>query len=467
MEIVNLTPHAINFQTQSGPITIPVSDRVFRLETERSEVGLIQVGAHDIPLIYETYTGAKDLPVPKVNTYFVVSRLVAEKFPERTDLLYPTDLQRESDGTIQFARSLGVCQPVTDEPQTLVVLCGGNPMPLLLAVMTICPQDVVLLHSPQTKFTAEILADVIKNRGLGIKVSLLPIEDSTDAGSVLQALASIDRPWRLDYTGGTKAMAAQARLAFEKSRSPQPQWATYVDYAQGEIRHDDGQKTALRESGLTLSEIAHLHSVTLSQGPTFELAVDDGLEISRHLLSIAATELPIEEKMVVYKSGRAAVAPRMRNSKTGAPLKSGEWLEWLTLYLSENALSDIDGTEILGNQYMRFATGNTNAEIDVVVRVGSQVSLLTCGTTLREDGMLTDLKLKAMEAMQRGRQIGGDKTQIGLFCLASDKQVEKLEQQLFGQTTGPRHRVFGASTLLSYLSDPQTLGDLAAWLAGD
>ena len=147
--------------------------------------------------------------------------------------------------------------------------------------------------------------------------------------------------------------------------------------------------------------------------------------------------------------------------------KSGEWLEWLTLYLSENSLTDVDGTEILGNQYMRFATGNTNAEIDVVVRVGSQVSLLTCGTTLREDGMLTDLKLKAIEAMQRGRQIGGDKTQIGLFCLASDKQVEKLEQQLFGQTTGPRHRVFGASTLLSYLSDPQTLGDLAAWLAGD
>ena len=174
-----------------------------------------------------------------------------------------------------------------------------------------------------------------------------------------------------------------------------------------------------------------------------------------------------DEKIEAYKSGRMTVAPRMRNSKTGAALKSGEWLEWLTLYLSENALSDIDGTEILGNQYMRFATGNTNAEIDVVVRVGSQVSLLTCGTTLREDGMLTDLKLKAMEAMQRGRQIGGDKTQIGLFCLASDKQVEKLEQQLFGQTTGPRHRVFGASTLLSYLSDPQTLGDLAAWLAGD
>ena len=126
-----------------------------------------------------------------------------------------------------------------------------------------------------------------------------------------------------------------------------------------------------------------------------------------------------------------------------------------------------DGTESLCNQEMRFAKGKTNAEVDVVVRVGSQVSLLTCGTTLREDGMLTDLKLKAMEAMQRGRQIGGDKTQVGLFCLASDKQVEKLEQQLFDQSTGPQHRVFGASTLLHFLSDPQTLEDLAIWLHGD
>jgi hypothetical protein len=283
---------------------------------------------------------------------------------------------------------------------------------------------------------------------------------------VLRALSTIDQPWRLDYTGGTKAMAAQARLAFEKSISAQPKWATYVDYANGEIRHDDGQKTKLRESGLSLSEIAYLHSVQLSQGPTFELAVENGLEISRHLLSIAAADLPIEEKLAAYKSGRAAVAPRMRNSKSGAPLKSGEWLEWLTLYLSESALSEVDGTEILGNQYLRFATGNTNAEVDVVVRVGSQVSLLTCGTTLREDGMLTDLKLKAMEAMQRGRQIGGDKTQVGLFCLASDKQVEKLEQQLFGQSTGPQHRVFGANTLLSYLSDSQKLEDLATWLRG-
>jgi hypothetical protein len=466
MEIVNLTPHAINIRTKSGSIIIPVSDQVLRLETDRLDAGVIHVANLDIPLVLETYTGTEDLPNPKENTYFVVSRLVAERFQERSDLLYPTDLQRDDNGSIQFAQSLGVCHVETEEPQILVVLCGGNPMPLLLAVMTICPQDVVLLHSPQTKKTAEILSDVVKNRGLGINVSLLPINDSTDARSVLRALSTIDQPWRLDYTGGTKAMAAQARLAFEKSISAQPKWATYVDYANGEIRHDDGQKTKLRESGLSLSEIAYLHSVQLSQGPTFELAVENGLEISRHLLSIAAADLPIEEKLAAYKSGRAAVAPRMRNSKSGAPLKSGEWLEWLTLYLSESALSEVDGTEILGNQYLRFATGNTNAEVDVVVRVGSQVSLLTCGTTLREDGMLTDLKLKAMEAMQRGRQIGGDKTQVGLFCLASDKQVEKLEQQLFGQSTGPQHRVFGANTLLSYLSDSQKLEDLATWLRG-
>ena len=467
MEIVNLTPHPINLQTESGSITIPVSGRVLRIKTERLEVGMIHISDHAIPLVYETYSGADDLPTPKDGTYFIVSRLVAEKFPERSDFLYPTELQRAGDGSIQSALSLGVCHPVTDEPQTLVVLCGGNPMPLLLAAMTLCPQEAVLLHSPQTRVTAEILADVIKNRGLGIKVTFLPIDDSTDARSVFQILATIDRPWRLDYTGGTKAMAAQARLAFEKSLSPQPQWATYVDYAQGVIRHDDGSKTTLRESGLMLSEIAHLHSVQLSQGPTFELEIEDGLEIARHLLSIAAADLANDEKIETYKSGRMTVAPRMRNSKTGAALKSGEWLEWLTHYLCENALSDVDGTEILCNQEMRFAKGKTNAEVDVVVRVGSQVSLLTCGTTLREDGMLTDLKLKAMEAMQRGRQIGGDKTQVGLFCLASDKQVEKLEQQLFDQSTGPQHRVFGASTLLHFLSDPQTLEDLANWLHGD
>ena len=112
MEIVNLTPHPINLQTKSGSITIPVSGRVLRIKTERLEVGMIHISEHAIPLVYETYSGADDLPTPKDGTYFIVSRLVAEKFPERSDFLYPTELQRAGDGSIQSALSLGVCHPV-------------------------------------------------------------------------------------------------------------------------------------------------------------------------------------------------------------------------------------------------------------------------------------------------------------------------------------------------------------------
>ena len=48
MEIVNLTPHPINLQTESGSITIPVSGRVLRIKTERLEVGMIHISDHAI-----------------------------------------------------------------------------------------------------------------------------------------------------------------------------------------------------------------------------------------------------------------------------------------------------------------------------------------------------------------------------------------------------------------------------------
>ena len=106
MNIVNLTPHALNLVTESGTVTIPPSGTVARVSVTRENVGTVTVEGVAIPLYRTTYGEITDLPEPAPNTLYVVSSVVAAAARDRDDLVIPDDLVRDSEGRITGARGL-------------------------------------------------------------------------------------------------------------------------------------------------------------------------------------------------------------------------------------------------------------------------------------------------------------------------------------------------------------------------
>lgn len=78
MNIINLTPHAINIINGDTTTKIDPSGTV----------------ATDNPMLYtQQYGDVQDLPAPQDNTIYIVSALVLARVPDRTDVYAPLTAQ--------------------------------------------------------------------------------------------------------------------------------------------------------------------------------------------------------------------------------------------------------------------------------------------------------------------------------------------------------------------------------------
>jgi len=110
MELVNLTPHAINLHLPAGRVlTIPSSGEVARVATEATEAGEIWAGrCNPVPIITQTFGEVCGLPDPEEGKFFIVSALVRAACPGRYDLGSPADLVRDDAGRIIGCKALEV-----------------------------------------------------------------------------------------------------------------------------------------------------------------------------------------------------------------------------------------------------------------------------------------------------------------------------------------------------------------------
>lgn len=89
--VVNLTPHPVTI----GDRTIE-SSGIVRVEEEKKFTGYID----GIP-VYETkYLDCQNLPSEQDDTIYIVSIIVVQACPSRTDLYTPGDLLRDAKGRI-------------------------------------------------------------------------------------------------------------------------------------------------------------------------------------------------------------------------------------------------------------------------------------------------------------------------------------------------------------------------------
>lgn len=104
MEIINKTPHKINFVTEDGEV-----EKTIEPDAIPARVGStsVIVGEIDGIKIEETQFGeVEGLPPEKEGVYYIVSRIVANAASSRTDLLVPGQQVRDEEGRIIGCRSL-------------------------------------------------------------------------------------------------------------------------------------------------------------------------------------------------------------------------------------------------------------------------------------------------------------------------------------------------------------------------
>lgn len=109
MNIVNLTPHALNLMP-AGPtgtvVTIPPSGLVARCAVDRVQVDTVTVDGISVPVNQTRFGEVSNLPDPQPDTIFVVSALVAQAVPDRQDVFIVDDAVRDDQGRIIGARAL-------------------------------------------------------------------------------------------------------------------------------------------------------------------------------------------------------------------------------------------------------------------------------------------------------------------------------------------------------------------------
>lgn len=104
MQIINLTPHAINFLDESNrPIlTVEPSGVIARAKQTRTLCGTVA----GIPVNQCAYGQVQGLPEPAKETIYVVSSITAQACPERADVYIVDDSVRNEDGRIIGVRAL-------------------------------------------------------------------------------------------------------------------------------------------------------------------------------------------------------------------------------------------------------------------------------------------------------------------------------------------------------------------------
>ena len=103
--IINLTPHTVNFVAENGEeiLAVAASGELARVSSETVTIGEVD----GIPITTTSYGEVEGLPEPRANTIYIVSALVAQRCPDRDDVFIPNEAVRDDKGRIIGCRSLG------------------------------------------------------------------------------------------------------------------------------------------------------------------------------------------------------------------------------------------------------------------------------------------------------------------------------------------------------------------------
>lgn len=376
----------------------------------------------------------------------------------------------------------------------LVLLVGSNPLPNYLSACALRPDQVMLVYSAETQDAMQRLKQALADAQPSWTLDAIMVGDATCAtdvtrtiGEALEGVAVHDI-W-LNYTGGTKVMAAHARMAF-KEKGGLPANASYLDEGgptqAPRLRFDDGATKVLADFKcvpLTLETILGLHGISYEPRSPKNPAPTpaDANEILRKVLGDVplASSLYCERKRLEdkeYSNPAKAINVPFLSAQYGLRLSlpaiptqelldrlsnreerkswfrqwyafiGGEWLEeWLGQAIKDLGLTP--NPEIVVGVNAQRGKEKANLEVDIAVIRGHRSYFISCTT----DTTKHLCKLKLFEVAVRSRQLGGDLARAALVCLADDDTVGALQRDI-DDVWGAKNttRVFGLSDIKAW-----------------
>ena len=368
----------------------------------------------------------------------------------------------------------------------LILLVGMNALPNYLAAGALQPRRIALVYTRETKEAKDRLRRVLVD-ALGQSVALEePFVDDASCATTVRRVIDPLMPTSddggdaggalLNYTGGTKVMAAHARLAFSRSDG-KPEHASYLDEGgtdrQPRLRFDDGNSaplSAYSNVGLTLATVLALHGIT--HKPREATAPAPTANDARAILCGVLGDAGLTERL--YQERRRLSDLKTPKAASEAPFTApdfglalslaqvpdglemnrkvyeqwyrfigGEWLEdWLGAQIG--ALELLPPPKITVGVNAFRGEKQTQLEVDVAVIRGHRSYFISCTT----DSTKPICKSKVFEVALRSRQLGGDLARAALVCLADDPIVSALQadvDDVWGASNTTR--IFGLSDI--------------------
>lgn len=373
----------------------------------------------------------------------------------------------------------------------LVLLVGSNPLPNYLSACALRPDQVTLVYSAETKEAMQRLKQALSDAQPNWTLDATMVDDATCATNVARTIGralegvAVNDAW-LNYTGGTKVMAAHALMAFKDNGGLLAN-ASYLDAGGPDrpprLRFDDGTSKALASERvpLTLETILGLHGISYEQRRPKkpEPTAEDATAILRKVLedvSVARELYDERNRLKAYKNPAKAIDAPFLAKHHGLSLSQsvfptqelldqlsgskerkawfkqwygfigGEWLEeWL-----EHVIKDLGLTpnpEIVVGVNAQRGNEKANLEVDIAVVRGHRSYFISCTT----DTTKPICKSKLFEVAVRSRQLGGDLARAALVCLADDDIVGALRRDI-DDVWGAKNttRVFGLSDIKTW-----------------
>ncbi len=347
------------------------------------------------------------------------------------------------------------------EVKELILLIGSNPMPNFLSVLMFKPKKVYFCYTSETRMVKERLKSVLqKNCAFESKEVYIP--DAGDPKIVSKAFQEIEinGDTYLNYTGGTKVMAAQARLSFNEFGGQEFQ-AFYIYDRDKIVRFDNGKKILFEKTNLKLrtKDILSLHDIRLEneKNPS-EDEVNLSREIANFILSSEEKDIEENKKEKTLKSKFRKKYLKILESF----FRRGDWLEVWIRDIIKTIVKDDPNSSI--HIALNCKRENRSFEIDVVTIYKYRIYIVSCTTAHK----LERCKGKLFEVALRARQLGGDLTRSALVCLlyGQDEKglyINQLRKDISDLWDAPNTpHVFGLDDLREWING--RLHSLKEWL---
>lgn len=356
----------------------------------------------------------------------------------------------------------------------LFLLVGSNPLPNFLAALILKPQSICLFFSPQTEKVKDYLYKTLQDRFENVSLSDRCIGDATDASQIRTAFAdefpSVSKDAHLHYTGGTKIMAAHARMAFSEVGGKNEQ-ASYLDERKAVLRFDDGYEIpeSKWDFKLTIDEILGLHGV----GDVSKREISMLQYIEQDLIKVA--EVVLKNPKLIGKLNNTSIdkyaelIPGVNNRillENKDRFLKGVWLEdWVGVVIQKIAIKSEICISIESKR-----SKERKFEVDVVLIHRHRLYVISCTTQSK----LKDCKFKLFEVAMRARQLGGDLARSALVCMLhgfeegterlSIEQLKKDAEDIWDASNTPK--VFGLDDLREWagIHGEPNMGTLQQWL---